>query len=227
MKKRITLILSCLLVTNNIMHACLNTISNNTKHTYKIVEIKNDNKDVKNMIYCPKEYLEDEMKAHTILPGEEVSFGGHYVPTFCIYKEYPDGKWHNLMVVKQTRCGPRGPENKYLLMTDLLKRDLPGDYKPVYKFTLKKEPSELQDESTNTEALTSVKNEYQVILNLFDDLTQKVQEMMSRVLRAEAQCKAQNAPPADEQKDAEHTPTIGETEDGASCESCKLPAPAA
>ncbi|MEX0849408.1 MAG: hypothetical protein WD055_04205 [Candidatus Dependentiae bacterium] len=225
MKKRISLSLACLLAISNIMHACLNTISNNTENTYKIVEIKNENKDVKSMIFCPEEYLEDETKAHTITPGEEVSFGGHYVPTFVIYKQFlPDTRWHALLVVKQTRCGPRGPENKYLLMTDLLNRDLPGDYKPVYKFTLKKEPHEIEAESTNTKALTTITNQYQVILNLIDDLTQKIQETMSRQLRKESEYKRKLHPEAVQTENDDDASLKGEVEDGVSCESCKVPA---
>lgn len=216
------------------VQACLNTISNNTKHTYKIVEIKDGgettitsqslpntigfllknifysivdifkkifskgdhktflerevtysksigNKDMKKQIFLPEEYLKDETKAHTIEPGEEVSFGGHYVPTFMIFKQYPDGKWHSLMVVKQLRCGPRGPENKYLLLTDLLSCKLPDDYRDVYRFTLKKELSEIVDESTNAKELSKVENRYQVVLNLIDDFTQKLQELLSQI----------------------------------------------
>jgi len=217
MKKAVLCLLSLGVVQ---VQACLNTISNNTKHTYKIVEIQEGNKDMKKQVFLPEEYLKDETKAHTIEPGEEVSFGGHYVPTFMIFKQYPDGKWHSLMVVKQLRCGPRGPENKYLLLTDLLNRTLPHDYKDVYKFTLKKEQGEITDESTNAHDLSKVENSYQVVLNLVDDFTQKLQEALSKLLQHERDQHQHDMMEIDETKEDAIAEQENETPDGAACPMC-------
>ena len=162
--------------------ACRNTISNNTNETYKIAEIRQENKDLKKELYLPDNYLKDEQKAHTLKPGEEVSFGGHYLPTFAIFKEYPDKKWHSLLIVKQNECGPRGPENKYLLLTDLLKCKLPDDYNPVYTFVRRKIANELITESKNAPELTAVANPYQELQNILDEMVQKIQELMSRLI---------------------------------------------
>lgn len=173
--------------TAQVLEACRNTISNNTDQVYKIAEIRQDNKDLKRELYLPNDYLNDEMKAHTLQPGEEVSFGGHYLPTFAVFKKYPDEKWHSLVVVKQNECGPRGPENKYLLLTDVLRCKLPDDYNPVYTFTRRKNAEEIETISKNKIELTAVANPYQELQNILDDMTQKILELMSCLIE---KCKA-------------------------------------
>lgn len=213
------------------VNACLNIISNNTSETFKLAEIKSDNPDLKQQIYLPEDYVKDEEKAHTLQPGDEIAFGGHYVPTWIIYKEYPDKKWHPLLHIKQLRCGPRGPENKYLLITDLLKRKLPDDYQDVYKFTIKCDPAELNIASTNQPELTKVANPYQELLNIIDDFQQKVFELFAQVVNDKNECQRNQAKDSasaqSEEKDtAENTmPTQNETPSGTaqeeeSCEKC-------
>lgn len=202
-----------------IMHSCLNTISNNTALTFKVAEVKNENADLKKQVYLPDEYLENEEKAHTLLPHEEVAFGGHYVPTFIIYKEYEQNnlkKWRPLMIVKQLRCGPRGPENKYLLMTDLLQQTLPNDYQDVYKFTPMVEPSELKVLSTNEKELTKVANPYQEFSNILDDARQKLQELWSRTLQV---CPNVRIEPSKE-NDGQQEQHSKNTEHAEKCPSC-------
>lgn len=193
MKKKLALIAVITLTHVDISQACRNTISNNTNDTYKIAEIRQENKNLKQELYLPDDYLNDEQKAHTLKPGEEVSFGGHYLPTFAIFKEYPDKKWHLLVIVKQNECGPRGPENKYLLLTDVLKCELPDDYNPVYTFIRRKTPQELETESKNTKELTVVANPYQELQNILDEMTQKIMELMSKLIEkcATERCAAQ------------------------------------
>jgi len=96
--------------------------------------------------------------------------------------------------VHQVRCAPDGsdpsrfPENKYLLMTDLLKCKLPNDYQEVYKFTIKCEPSELNIESSNKKVLTKITNPYQEVVNILDDATQKIQEVLSMLSQKADMC---------------------------------------
>ena len=192
------------------VNGCLNIISNNTKETFKLAEVKSDNSDLKQQVYLPEEYIKDEEKAHTLQPGDEITFGGHYVPTFIIYKEYPDKKWHPLLIVKQLRCGPRGPENKYLLITDLLKCKLPDDYQEVYKFTIKCDPSELNIASTNQENLAKIANPYQKLLNIIDDFQQQILELFGQVVNDKNECQrnqlGQHATTALEAKMIDETP---------------------
>lgn len=182
------LVLTILICSAANIAACRNTISNNTNETYKIAEIRQENKDLKKQLFLPDEYLNDEQKAHTLKPGEEVSFGGHYLPTFAIFKQYPDNKWHSLLIVKQNECGPRGPENKYLLLTDLLKCKLPDDYNPVYTFVRRKIAQELTAESKNGHELGIVTNPYQELQNILDDTAQKLHELMSGVIEKCSAC---------------------------------------
>ncbi len=203
------------------INACRNTISNNTNITFKVAEIKQDNADLKQQLVLPNEYVKSEEKASTLRPGEETDFGGHYLPKFIIYKEYTDKKWHPLVYVKQVRCAPEGadpsrfPENKYLLITDLLKRQLPDDYQQVYSFTVKCEPSQLQAESTNEKTLSKIKNPYQELYRLIDDFTQKTQELFSKVLSDKK---------LDKQKAANHEVPSGDKEGkdkGKTCDMCE------
>lgn len=204
------------------LNACLNTISNNTGTTFKLAEVKAENADLKQQIFLPEEYVKDEEKAHTVQPGEKIAFGGHYVPTFIIYKEYPDKKWHPLLIVKQLRCGPRGPENKFLLMTDLLKRKLPDDYQPVYKFSIKCEPSELNIASTNEKELTKIANPYQEFNNLLDEFTQKMLELFDTVVKDKNECQAskKSIEPTQENKEANTSTPEASASEGESCEMC-------
>lgn len=185
--KKLYRILTISLLTTGILKPCRNTISNNTNTVYKIAEIREGNKDLKKELYLPNEYLANEQKAHTLNPGEEVSFGGHYLPTFAVFKKYPDDKWHSLVVVKQNECGPRGPENKYLLITDVLRCKLPDDYNPVYTFARRKLPEEIEDVSKNKAELSAVGNPYQEIQNILDEATGKIMDEVSQILD---QCKA-------------------------------------
>ena len=225
--KKIALSL-CALALPLSVNSCRNTISNNTETTYKVAEIRQENRDLKRELYLPEEYLKDEQKAHTLKPGEEVDFGGHYLPTFAIFKEYPDGKWHSLLIVKQNECGPRGPENKYLLMTDLLRCKLPDDYDPVYTFVRRKLPQELFVESKNQKELTSVKNPYQELQNILDDAMQKIQELMSTLID---KCPVSSKPNAEQpetstarsaQDEAKAEKDVMEGEDGKTCGMCKV-----
>lgn len=219
--KKITYISIISLLICGPLNACLNMISNNTGTTFKLAEVKADNADLKKQILLPEEYVKDEEKAHTLQPGDEIAFGGHYVPTFIIYKEYSDKKWHPLMVVKQLRCGPRGPENKYLLMTDLLKRKLPDDYQEVYKFSIKCDPSELNVASTNEKELTKVANPYQELLNILDNSNQKILELFGQVVSDKNECQAskKSLEPTQETKEAVTTPEAP-AQEGESCEKC-------
>lgn len=188
MKKYIYAIATLTLVISN-THACRNTISNNTSTTFKVAEVTQSNADLKQALFLPDEYVKDENKARTLKSGEETDFGGHYLPKFIIYKETSDHKWKPLLYVRQIRCAPEGadpsrfPENKYLLISDLLKCKLPNDYQEVYKFTIKCEPSELNVESSNKKTLTKITNPYQEVVNILDDATQKIQEVLSMILQ--------------------------------------------
>lgn len=181
-------------------HACRNTISNNTSSTFKVAEIKQHNADLKQALILPDDYVKDEEKARTLKPGEETDFGGHYLPKFIIYKETDQKTWKPILYVRQIRCAPEGsdpsrfPENKYLLMTDLLKCKLPNDYQEVYKFTIKCEPSELNAESINKKTLTKLNNPYQELVVLLDEMTQKIQELFSMVLEKADICTNTNKP---------------------------------
>lgn len=216
MKKLLVSALFIFLSINSI-HACRNTLSNNTSITFKVAEIKQNN-ELKQQLVLPDEYVNDEEKARTLKPGEETDFGGHYLPKYVIYKEYTDKKWRPLLYVKQVRCAPDGadpsrfPENKYLLITDLLKQQLPDDYQEVYSFTVKAQPSELLVESVNEKALTKIDNPYQEAVRLLDEFTQKMQELFSRVLKEQPR-KFKSAP-ADEK------------DEKAECTMCKTPAAA-
>ncbi len=181
MKKQLMLTMFALSAVGSVQ-ACLNTIKNDTQTIYKLVEIKEGNKDLKKEHQLPKELEKNEEIAKTLKPGEEVACGGHYVPTFMIYKKYPDGNWHAILLVKQTRCGPRGYEDKYLLMSDLLKRDLPGDYGDVYKFTLKKEASEIEPASAAPANPEGKKNAYQDTLIVLQEQQKKVLEIVSELV---------------------------------------------
>ena len=223
MFKRHFLAFSATFVIIGSIQACRNTISNNTKEVYKIAEIRQENKDLKRELFLPETYLNDEQKAHTLQPGEEVSFGGHYLPTFAVFKQYPDQKWHSLLIVKQNECGPRGPENKYLLLTDLLKCKLPDDYNPVYTFTRRKAAQEIETESKNKTELTTVANPYQELQNILDETMQKIQELMSRLMDI---CPATNVDPASQppviEKIGEIAPdaTADADDDGKTCGAC-------
>lgn len=222
MKKYIYLSITLILVASH-AHACRNTLSNNTKLTFKVAEVKQHNADLKQALVLPDDYVKDEEKAATLKPGEETDFGGHYLPKFIIYKEYTDKKWRPLLYVKQVRCAPDGadpsrfPENKYLLMTDLLKQELPDDYQQVYSFTLKAEPSELQVESVNTQELTKISNPYQEMYNIIDDMTQKMQELWSMTLKQKIGSPKE---PADQNKKEE----ANNNNDGSMCPMCARPA---
>lgn len=240
--KKIACAMVVSLISYGPISGCLNMISNNTSETFKLAEVKSDNADLKQQVYLPEDYVKDEEKAHTLQPGDEIAFGGHYVPTFIIYKEYPDKKWHPLVAVKQLRCGPRGPENKYLLITDLLKGKLPDDYQDVYKFTIKCDPSELNIASTNQKELTKVANPYQEFLNLLDDFNQKALELVGQIVNDKNECQRtikgssktieleegkttdSSAITSSEQptKASEEVPSE-EAPDGESCERCKNP----
>jgi hypothetical protein len=178
MKKRniCALILTSLII--QVVYPCLNTITNNTSQTYKVAEIKQENLFLKHVIDLPSDYLEDEQKAHTLKSGESVSFGGHYLPTFAIFKEY-NGNWEMLLIVKQRECGPRGKEEKTLLITDLLKGELPGDYQPSYKFTFKKSPEIIAEKSIHTEELAKNKNYYQLVSERCDKHKEEMLEIIS------------------------------------------------
>lgn len=230
MKKTISIAMIALIASGP-LNACLNIISNNTKETFKLAEIKSDNPDLKQQIYLPEDYVKDEEKAHTLQPGDEIAFGGHYVPTWIIYKEYPDKKWHPLLHIKQLRCGPRGPENKYLLMTDLLKRKLPDDYQEVYKFTIKCDPAELNIASTNQQELTKVANPYQELLNIIDDFQQKVFELVAQIVNEKNECQRNikgdsTVVVKPEEEKAQETEKVVQTEspesaqEGESCDKC-------
>jgi len=214
-------ILLVLLIAATSAHACRNTISNNTKVTFKVAEVKQSNADLKQALFLPDDYVKDEEKARTLKPGEETDFGGHYLPKYIIYKEYADKKWRPLLYVKQVRCAPDGadpsrfPENKYLLMTDLLKRQLPGDYQQVYSFTVKAEPSELKVESANIKELTKISNPYQEMYNIIDDMTQKMQELVSML----EQQKNKEAMSSSEEKIVESE----ESKDEPACKRCTNP----
>lgn len=198
MKKKLILLLLTLFVVG--VQACRNTISNNTNTIFKIAEVKQQNADLKQALILPDEYIKDEEKARTLKPGEETDFGGHYLPKFIIYKESENKAWKPILYVRQIRCAPEGsdpsrfPENKYLLMTDLLKCKLPDDYQEVYKFTIKCEPSELNVESSNKKTLTKLKNPYQELVVLLDEMTQKIQELFSMVLEKADICTNANKP---------------------------------
>lgn len=185
-----TIIVTGLLV--QVIHPCLNIIKNNTERTYKIAEIKQENLFLKKVIDLPDDYLKDEQKAHTVAPGESVSFGGHYLPTFAIFKEYTtneNGKeskaWESILVVKQTKCGPRGKEEKTLLLTDVLKGQLPGDFQPSYKFDFKKSPETIVEISSNQKMLTSNANRYQLVSQIFAKFEEQIQEILSLQLHEE------------------------------------------
>ena len=83
--KKLCLALTILLLITGTLKACRNTISNNTNTVYKIAEIREGNKDLKKDLYLPEDYLKDEQKAHTLNPGEEVSFGGALLTHFCCF----------------------------------------------------------------------------------------------------------------------------------------------
>ena len=220
--KKVGIVLIVTLLITGTTEACRNTISNNTNTVYKIAEIREGNKDLKKDLYLPNEYLKDEQKAHTLNPGEEVSFGGHYLPTFAVFKEYPDNKWHSLLVVKQNECGPRGPENKYLLLTDVLRCKLPDDYNPVYTFVRRKLPEEMEDVSKNKNELTKIANPYQELEAILDDATQKILELMSRLMETcPASKDAVQQPPVLEQigENTSDEPTNGD-DDGKTCGAC-------
>lgn len=207
-------------------YTCRNTITNNTALTFKVAEIKQHNADLKQALVLPDDYVKDEEKASTLKPGEETDFGGHYLPKFVIYKEYPDKKWRPLLYVKQVRCAPDGadpsrfPENKYLLMTDLLKQQLPGDYQQVYSFILKAEPSELTVESVNTKQLTKIANPYQEMYNIIDDMTQKMQELWSIALK---QQETPSPAPIQSDKESQQGEEVDKN-DGQTCTMCAKPA---
>ncbi len=198
--RRATIIILLFSIVTLSIHACRNTISNNTNTVFKVAEVKQHNADLKQALILPDEYVNDEEKARTLKPGEETDFGGHYLPKFIIYKETTNKKWKPLLYVRQVRCAPDGadpsrfPENKYLLMTDLLKCKLPNDYQQVYKFTIKCEPSELNIESSNKKILTKLKNPYQELVVLLDDMTQKIQELFSMILEKADTCSNPNQP---------------------------------
>lgn len=198
-----------------VVNPCLNTIKNNTPHTYKIAEIKQDNLFLKNVIDLPDDYLEDEQKAHTLKPTESVSFGGHYLPTFAVFKDY-DGIWENILVVKQRECGPRGKEEKTLLLTDVLKGELPGDFQPSYKFTFKKNPATIAETSINQKMLSSNKNYYQLVSESCAKHEQELQEILSKILHKEKQveevCPAATAILNKDDNDAEKTTQQGKQE---------------
>lgn len=221
MKKQLLTLTAALLVTGSTVQACRNTISNNTNAVYKVAEIRQENKDLKKELYLPADYLNDEQKAHTLNPGEEVSFGGHYLPTYAIFKEYPDNKWHSLLVIKQNECGPRGPENKYLLLTDLLRCKLPDDYNPVYTFVRRKIAHEIEAESKNNPELTKITNPYQELEAILDDTTQKILELMSKFMgTCSASKDAVQQPPVLEQI-GEIAPDASATDDdGKTCGAC-------
>ncbi len=213
--------LAFLLATTNLIDACLNTIYNNTKNAYKFVEIKGHNKDLKGLDFCPDEYANDKKKSHTLTPGEVVAFGGHYVPTYCIYKQDADGQWRNMLVVNQMECGPRGPEHKIFNLSDVLARKLPGDYQGVYKFTPHVTPEALHDESSHTDELKRIKNPYQVIINLRDEFVQKTQEVVHSLMRELKEARVQCGL---EEPEEPIGPEV-EDEDGEGCgdEECNLP----
>lgn len=222
MNKRYTALMLTLFATGA-LQACRNTISNNTNTVYKIAEIRQENKNLKQELYLPDDYLKDEQKAHTLKPGEEVSFGGHYLPSFAVFKEYPDNKWHSLLIVKQNECGPRGPENKYLLLTDILRCKLPDDYNPVYTFTRRRPAQEIEVESKNKIELTAIANPYQELQNILDDTMQKIYELMSRLMETCPVSKDTTPQPAVLEQIGTAAPDAAaapEGEDGKTCGAC-------
>ncbi len=219
--KKIDLLIG-LLITIPI-NACRNTISNNTNITFKVAEIKQDNADLKQQHILPEEYEKEEQKACTLRPGEEADFGGHYLPKYIIYKESEDKQWRPLLYVKQTKCAPDGadpsrfPENKYLLMTDLLNRQLPDDYQEVYTFVVKAPLSELTAQSTNEKALSKIKNPYQELNVILDDMTQKILELFSNILKEIPTEKSDHQKPGNHKVPSDNTE---DSSDEATCDMC-------
>ncbi len=219
--KKSYILLSVLLTMS--LNACRNTISNNCDTTFKIVEITQANTDLKQQHVLPDEYVTNEEKACTLKPGDEADFGGHYLPKYIIYKQYPDEKWRPLLYVKQTKCAPDGadasrfPENKYLLITDLLDRNLPHDYQEVYSFEVKAPLQDLSTSSSNEKTLHKIKNPYQELYVLIDDFTQKAQELFSEALKKQEQQKPQ---PTENETSSDDTDGANEDE---SCKMCHVP----
>ena len=209
MKKQLSYALICMTATHSLF-ACYNEVYNDTDTEYKLAEIKEGNKDLKKQVFLPKEYIKDEQKAHTLGPGDSCGFGGHYVPEYMIFKKYPDEQWHSLIIVKQTRCGPRGPEHKELPLSLLLKSTVPDDYKGVYKFTLKKEAQEIAEPSIYSKKI-KISNPYQVISEVLDKAKQEVLWEMGELLEQKDQC----CPPK------EHGSSEDEQETEGECPLCK------
>lgn len=174
-----------------VVHPCLNTIINNTNNTYKLAEITQDNQSLKFAHNLPADYIKDEQKARTLKPGERTSFGGHYLPRWAVAREEvtingaPTGEWEIVLVVTQHECGPRGKEEKTLLITDILKGELPGDYQPAYKFKFRKNPMVIADTSMHNSLLSSNKNKYQLVSEIFAKFEAQIQEVMSQIARDE------------------------------------------
>lgn len=189
-KNRIAAVILTSLVVQ-VVHPCLNTIINNTNNTYKLAEITQDNQSLKFAHNLPNDYIKDEQKARTLKPGERTSFGGHYLPRWAVAREemtingVATGEWEIILVVTQHECGPRGKEEKILLLTDILKGELPGDYQPSYKFKFRKNPMVIADTSMNNSLLSSNKNKYQLVSEIFAKFEAQIQEVMSQIARDE------------------------------------------
>ncbi len=194
-KNRVAAVIVTSLVVQ-VVHPCLNTIINNTNNTYKLAEITQENLSLKFTHNLPQDYIKDEQKARTLKPGERTSFGGHYLPRWAVAREemtingVPTGEWEIVLVVTQHECGPRGKEEKTLLLTDILKGELPGDYQPSYKFKFRKNPTVIADTSMNNSLLASNKNKYQLVSEIFAKFEAQIQEVMSQIAHDEKKIEA-------------------------------------
>ncbi len=175
--------------------------------------------------YLPKYIIYKEYQANNQSTGSNKSFYNSLKKFFGFDHVEHNKQWRPLLYIKQTKCAPDGadpsrfPENKYLLMTDLLNRQLPDDYQEVYAFVVKAPLQELAVQSSNEKTLKKLKNPYQELNVILDDMTQKVLELFSNTLQEIPDHKV------GEKRSVDHKMQSGDTrgkDEAEACDMCSL-----